>query len=93
MVRYGIEKAERTAFTRDLSATGLFIKSNRVFKPGTTIQVEMTFPDRTFTMWARVAWAKKVPPQLSHVLECGMGVCFMNPDPDWLDYSKGLTGP
>jgi Tfp pilus assembly protein PilZ len=90
MVRYGIGSAARTAFTKDLSETGLFIKSNRVFKPGTTIQVELTFPDRTFSMWARVIWAKKVPPQLAHVLECGMGVCFMDPNPDWMEYCQRL---
>jgi len=91
MVRFGIQKADRAAFTRDLSETGLFIKSNRVFKPGTTLQIEMTFPDRTFAMWARVAWAKKVPPALAHVLECGMGVCFISPETDWIEYVRGFS--
>ena len=91
MVRYGIDKADRTGFTKDLSSTGLFIKTNHVFKPGTTIQVELTFPDRTFSMWARVVWAKKVPPQLAHVLECGMGVCFVDPDPDWITFFQQLS--
>jgi Tfp pilus assembly protein PilZ len=92
MVRYGIDKTDRTGFTRDLSETGLFIKTNTVFKPGTTIQVELTFPDRTFYLWARVVWAKKVPPQLAHVLECGMGISFANPDPEWSEYYRGLVG-
>jgi hypothetical protein len=34
-------------------------------------------------MWGRVVWAKVVPPQLSHVLECGMGICFIDPSDDW----------
>ncbi len=91
MVRYGVDKTDRTGFTKDLSSTGLFIKTNHVFKPGTTIQVELKFPDRTFSMWARVVWAKKVPPQLAHVLECGMGVCFVDPDPDWITFFQQLS--
>ena len=69
MVKYGTDKADRTAFTKNLSETGLFIGTNNVFKPGTTIQVELKFPDHTFSMWARVIWAKKVPSQLAHVVE------------------------
>ena len=86
MVKYGTDKADRTAFTKNLSETGLFIGTNNVFKPGTTIQVELKFPDQTFSMWARVIWAKKVPSQLAHVVECGMGVCFVDPTVEWLEF-------
>jgi Tfp pilus assembly protein PilZ len=86
MVRYGTDKADRTAFTKNLSETGLFIGTNNVFKPGTTIQVELKFPDRSFSMWARVIWAKKVPSQLAHVVECGMGVRFVDPTAEWMDF-------
>ena len=86
MVRYGQQVADRTAFTKNVSSTGLFLQTNHVFGPGTTVQVQIHFPDRVFSHWARVAWAKKVPPQLAHVLECGMGVCFLDPAPDWLEF-------
>lgn len=96
MVRYGTSTADKTAFTKNVSETGLFVQTNSVFKPGTTIQVTIQFPDRQFSMWARVVWAKAVPPQLAHVLECGMGVCFIDPSPEWLshfkEWSKGSTG-
>jgi Tfp pilus assembly protein PilZ len=88
MVKYGTDKADRTAFTRNVSATGLQIQTNHVFKPGTTIQIEIHMPDQVFSMWGRVAWAKKVPPQLAHVLECGMGLSFVEPTPAWLEYFK-----
>jgi len=84
--RYGVESADRTAFTQNVSETGVFIKTNNVFKPGSTIQVEMEFPDRKFAMWARVIWAKKVPPQLAHILDCGMGLCFVDPSTEWLEF-------
>jgi len=96
MVRYGTSVAEKTAFTKNVSETGLYVQTNNVFKPGTTIQVNIQFPDRTFSMWARVVWAKTVPPQLAHVLDCGMGVCFIDPSPEWLSFfrtwSKGSPG-
>ena len=83
MVRYGLSSADKTAFTRNVSETGMFLQTNQVFKPGTTIQVQIQFPNETFGLWARVVWAKVVPPQLAHVLECGMGLCFIDPTPDW----------
>ena len=86
MVRFGTQAADRTAFTKNLSETGLFLQTNHVVAPGSTVQVQIHFPDRVFSHWARVVWAKKVPPQLAHVLECGMGVCFVDPSTEWLDF-------
>lgn len=85
-VRYGIATADRTAFTKDISDTGLCIHTNMVHRPGTTLQVEIHFPDRTFSHWARVIWAKRVPPQLAHVVDCGMGLTFIEPSPEWIDF-------
>ena len=96
MVKYGTSTADKTAFTKNVSETGLYVQTNAVFAPGTTIQVQIEFPSRQFSMWARVVWAKKVPPQLAHVLDCGMGVCFIDPTPEWLsffrDWSRKLQG-
>lgn len=91
MVRFGEGTPNRTAFTKNLSETGLFLQTNHVYKPGTVLSVEMQFPDRTFATWARVVWAKKVPPQLAHILECGMGVCFLEPSPEWLAFYQNWT--
>ena len=88
MVRFGTQVADRTGFTKDVSETGLFIRTNGVSRPGTTVQVELQFPDRSFRLWARVVWAKKVPAQLAHILDCGMGVCFIDPPADWLEYCR-----
>ncbi len=87
-IRYGTRMADNTAFTRNISATGMFIQTNSVFKPGSTIQVHLQFPDRRFVMWARVRWAKRVPPQLIGIMAPGMGVRFVDPRPDWIDYYR-----
>ena len=83
MVRYGQSAAEKTAFTKNLSETGMFLHTNQVFKPGSTIHIQIQFPKHTIAMWARVMWAKTVPIQLAHVLECGMGLHFEDPPADW----------
>jgi Tfp pilus assembly protein PilZ len=88
MVRYGLTSADKTAFTKNLSETGMFLQTNSVFKPGSTIHVQLQFPKQTFAMWARVIWAKTVPPQLAHVLECGMGVHYIDPPAEWFEFFK-----
>ncbi len=88
MVRYGTRMADKAAFSRNISATGLFIQTNSVFKPGSTIQVHLQFPDREFLMWARVRWAKRVPPQLIGIISPGKVVRIFDPRTDWIDYYR-----
>src|SRR5580765_3260813 len=88
MVRFSDGETHRSGFSKNLSETGLFVQTNLMPQPGALIQVELSFPDRKFSMWARVMWGKKVPPQLAHILECGMGLRFENPPADWPAYYK-----
>jgi len=88
MVRYGTRLTDKTAFTRNISASGLFLQTNSVLGPGSTIQVHLQFPDREFTMWARVRWAKKAPGNLASLMGAGMGVQFMDPPDDWIEYFR-----
>jgi len=44
-VRFGKEKPDHIGFTQDISATGIFIKSNFSFPPPTKLKVELTLPD------------------------------------------------
>lgn len=83
MARYGLGGLDKTAFTMNVSLDGAYIKTNSVFKPGTTIQVEIGFPSGKYALWAQVIWAKRVPAELAHVLPCGMGLRFINPGADW----------
>jgi len=86
-VRYGVHAVDRTAFTMNVSLTGAFIHTNNVYKPGTTMQLEVvTADDAGISMWTQVIWAKRVPPQMAHILPCGMGVRFINPPPEWQDF-------
>jgi len=86
MVRFGTRGPEKTAFTKNISETGLYLSTNSVYQPGSTIEVAIHFPEKTWTFWAKVAWAKKVPANLAHVLECGMGIQFVDPGEEWVTF-------
>ncbi len=86
MVRFGTTVPDKTGFTKNISESGVFVHTNQVFRPGTTVQLSIQFPDRAFVFWGRVQWAKRVPPQLAHILDCGMGISFIDPGPDWASY-------
>jgi len=79
-VRFGKEKPDHIGFTHDISATGIFIKSNFSFPPPTKLKVELTLPDETIVQCEGVVqWAKKVPPAFSRLVQKnGMGVAFLN---------------
>ena len=87
-VRFTKEDSKRAGYTKNLSENGIFVQTNQVSRPGTTVHLEMEFPDTKFSMKARVMWAKKVPPQLAHVLECGMGLQFVDPPPEWPEFYR-----
>ena len=75
-VHFGIDEANRVAFTEDISDSGMFIKSLNVCSPNTKIKIEFS-PDDTnkVILEARVMWAKKVPQNLFHLVKkSGMGV-------------------
>ena len=83
-VRFGVDALDRSAFTMNVSLSGAFIRTNQVFPPGTTIKVEFNFEDGPLTVYAKVVWAKKVPPQMGHLVLCGMGIRLLQVGPEWL---------
>lgn len=92
-VRYGLDALDRTAFTMNVSETGAFIRTNNVYPPGRTIKLEVNLDQKAIEFHARVVWAKKVPPELAHLLPCGMGVRFIDPPASWMEmYEAWSTG-
>ena len=78
-IRFGMDEATRVAFTEDISATGMFIKTPNVCPPNTKIIVEFSLADDCrVELEARVMWAKKVPQNLFHLVKkSGMGIRFI----------------
>jgi Tfp pilus assembly protein PilZ len=91
-----VGETDKIALSKNLSETGLNLNTNQLFEPGASIQVELKFPDRTFNMWARVVWIKKVPRQQALTFKAWMGLSFIAPSPEWREYfgewSKGRPG-
>lgn len=76
-VIFGNEKPVYHGFTVDISDTGIFLKSNKVFPPSTIIHIELSIPDDGVAVFhGLVMWAKTVPPNLIHVVKkaAGMGI-------------------
>lgn len=75
-LRFGPDAPTRLAYTEDVSAHGLFIKTTNLCPPGTRIQIELTLPDdEPVFLEGMVRWSKKVPPQMIHLLKkSGLGI-------------------
>ena len=77
-VRFGMDEANRVAFTEDVSSTGMFIKTPNICPPNTKIRIEFEVGDNKVALEGRVMWAKKVPQNLFHLVKkSGMGIRFL----------------
>ncbi|NKE70438.1 PilZ domain-containing protein [Candidatus Manganitrophus noduliformans] len=79
-VRFGTQKPDHTAFTHDLSSTGIFLKTTTVFSPNTRLQIELTLPDdKVIHVRGIVMWAKRIPPAFNRVIQKhGMGIHLLD---------------
>ncbi|MGD0584220.1 MAG: PilZ domain-containing protein [Oryzomonas sp.] len=78
-IRFGLNDANRIAFSEDISTTGMFIKTANVCPPNSRIRIEFTVDNLLIQVDARVVWAKKVPQNLFHLAKkSGMGVRFLH---------------
>ena len=78
-VRFGIEEANKLAFTEDISLTGMFIRTPNVCAPNTKIRIEFELANNKVELEGRVMWAKKVPQNLFHLVKkSGMGIRFLS---------------
>jgi hypothetical protein len=95
-VRYGIGAIDRESFAESISAGGLYIATNDVFKVGTRLVLRIEFPERAVCHSGEVTWAIHVPDHLQDRMVCGMGVAFIDPDPQWqeffLRWKTGVAG-
>ena len=75
-LKFGIDLPVRLGFTEDISHQGMCIKTAMVCPPGSRLKIELSLPDGTVAQMAGVVmWAKKVPPNMVHLVKkCGMGV-------------------
>lgn len=95
-VDYSHEDTYLFAYIRDISATGLFVRTNEPEPPGTRLNVRFTPPDGDpagrLELEAEVIWVNKFRPGHSDNIHPGMGVRFVDLSPDdrerLIDYVK-----
>jgi len=92
-VRFGPEKPDNIGFSNDFSTSGIFIKTNTIFQPATTLRLEVELPDsRILHLEGIVMWAKKVPASLvRHIKKTGMGVKLIQPPAEYIEFVSGLS--
>lgn len=89
-VRFGPGGPQFAGFTKNLSETGLYLKTPKTFEAGTRLDLQIRGGDRVFEMTGTVVWAKMVPPRLAMALESGMGVAFDSPSAEWREFCARL---
>ncbi len=76
-VRYGhTNPPQSISFITNLSDTGLYIKTNKIFVPGTKLFLLIETGEGRFEAEGIVIWAKKAPPHLVRHIKSGMGIQF-----------------
>jgi len=82
-VSYGIGMLECSSHVESISPGGVYINTNEVFKVGTRLVMRIEFAERAVCLRGEVTWAIRVPEELKDKMVCGMGVAFIDPDPQW----------
>lgn len=77
-VRFGKDKPTYPGYSGNISRNGMMIRTTRVFRPGTRLTVEIKAPTGTFTVGAKVEWARAGSLQLLPTGRVGMGIQFMD---------------
>lgn len=93
-IRFGPDNALNIGFTGDISLTGIFIKTNTIFPPGSVLKMEVELPDsKILHLKGTVMWAKRVPPTLvRHIKKSGMGVKVLQPSEEYVKFVASLEG-
>lgn len=65
-------------YSRNISATGMFVSTAHPIKPGRILEIEFQGLDEPFRVRGQVRHSAKVAPQLQSVRPSGMGVKFLD---------------
>ena len=82
-IRYGPETFDARGYSRNVSNHGLFLAAPKVFAPGTLLKVRVETLAGSFERWARVCWARRMPPEFAHTKPTGMGLRIFDGGPAW----------
>ncbi len=91
-IRYGpTEPPEHISFIINISDTGVYIKTNRPYPPGTKLFLLISTKEGQYRAEGIVIWAKKAPSHLIRHMHGGMGIRFTAVDKGLLELYKKKT--
>lgn len=75
-VNFGIRDISNIGYTEDISTSGIFLKTARVFPVGTELKIEIrTVRDEIIRLIGHVNWSREVAPNLVWMVSnAGMGI-------------------
>jgi Tfp pilus assembly protein PilZ len=77
LVRYGPENPPKyNSFITDFSDTGVYLKTNTVFRPGTDLFLTVEVDGTKYECKGIVSWSKRVPRGMERTAKNGMGIKF-----------------
>jgi hypothetical protein len=90
-LRFGLEAPKHRATGVQISSRGLFIYTiHFIYPPGSKVMIEISTPKGCWIVPAIVRHAKKMPALLMNNERCGMGVNFISPPQELLEYLSSL---
>lgn len=89
-VSFGVEQPTDQGLTLDLSETGAFIRTSRLFDPGLKLRLLIETPAGNLSLEGRVVWTcdEAHPPKSPH--EPGMGIQWVATDEQYIDILQML---
>ena len=87
-VRFGEESPDHIGLALDVSSTGIFLKSSRIYPQQTKLVVSMKVADGNITQCEGVVqWAKRIHPAIAPVMpKNGMGVLLTNTTEEYIKF-------
>lgn len=90
-VHFGPKTTEYLGFALNLSASGLYLSSTRIFPPPTALQIRLEpVGAAPIELRGHVRWGLHVPQKLVMVVRPGMGVLLDSPPQEYLDFFSKL---
>ena len=88
-VSFGVDSIDSAGCAESVSEGGLHINTNNLLGVGTRLVLRIEFPDRAMMRHGEVTWTIRVPEHLRDDMVCGMGIRFLDQDPEWLEFFRG----
>ena len=87
-MRFGETSPDHVGLMLDLSPSGMFLKSSRIYPHQTKIVMSMEIAHGKIIQFEGIVqWAKRVPQALARIMpKNGMGILLTNPPAEYLNF-------